>query len=250
MGEGYVIESGTHDELLAMNGGYSRLVQAQKLREGKTEQYSLDESQEASEEPVDMEKAAREEIPLGRRSTRQSLASEILEQRRKTEVGEKHDNDDLALPYIFTRMGGLIRDQWKNYILGCCFAASEFHNTVRSIRGAKRFFSVTGMVYPAFGIVFAKGLEGFAQVDPQTRRHDGDRNALWLFIIAIVSTLAIGFQNYLFGYAASVLTARLRTLSFRALLRQDIEFFDQEKNNVSNSLFLLNHQVSMNWCRL
>lgn len=40
-------------------------------------------------------------------------------------------------------------------------------------------FVVTGMVYPAFGIVFAKGIDGFSQIDPHVRRHDGDRNALW-----------------------------------------------------------------------
>lgn len=39
--------------------------------------------------------------------------------------------------------------------------------------------SVTGMVYPAFGIVFAKGIEGFSQDDPKVRRFQGDRNALW-----------------------------------------------------------------------
>ncbi len=38
------------------------------------------------------------------------------------------------------------------------------------------------MVYPAFGIVFAKGIDGFSQRDPHVRRHDGDRNALWFVI--------------------------------------------------------------------
>ena len=95
------------------------------------------------------------------------------------------------------------------------------------------------MVYPAFGVVFAKGVEGFAKIDPRERRHDGDRNALWLFILAILSTLAIGFQNYLFGYAASTLTARLRMLSFKAVLRQDIEFFDQDENSVNLASIIL-----------
>jgi len=42
-----------------------------------------------------------------------------------------------------------------------------------------------------------------------------------MFIIGILSMPAIGFQNYLFSSAASTLTARLRTLSFKAILRQD-----------------------------
>ena len=42
-----------------------------------------------------------------------------------------------------------------------------------------------------------------------------------MFLIAILSTVAIGFQNYLFAGAAATLTARLRSLSFKAMLRQD-----------------------------
>lgn len=45
------------------------------------------------------------------------------------------------------------------------------------------------------------------------------------FIIAIISTMAIGMQNYLFASAAATLTAKLRSLSFRAMLRQDSQFF-------------------------
>ena len=90
---------------------------------------------------------------------------------------------------------------------------------------------VFGMAYPAFGLVVAKGIEGFTYLDARERRHAGDRNALWLFVISILSTISIGLQNYLFAYASSILTARLRTLSLKSLLRQDIEFFDQEKNS-------------------
>jgi ATP-binding cassette, subfamily B (MDR/TAP), member 1 len=48
-----------------------------------------------------------------------------------------------------------------------------------------------------------------------------DRNALWFFVIAILSTIAIAFQNYLFASSAAQLTFKLRSLSFQAILRQD-----------------------------
>lgn len=54
-----------------------------------------------------------------------------------------------------------------------------------------------------------------------------------LFIIAIISTFAIAAQNYLFAYCAAALTAKLRMFSFRAILRQDIEFFDRDEHSVS-----------------
>lgn len=79
------------------------------------------------------------------------------------------------------------------------------------------------MVYPAYGVVFSKGISGLSDLDPHKRRHDGDRTALWLFIIAILSACFIGVQNYTFASAAATLTAKIRSLSFRAILRQDSE---------------------------
>ena len=74
------------------------------------------------------------------------------------------------------------------------------------------------------GIVYARGISGFSDLDPHQRRHDGDRTALYYFIIAIASTCTIGLQNYLFASAAASLTARVRFLSFKAILRQDGQF--------------------------
>lgn len=47
------------------------------------------------------------------------------------------------------------------------------------------------------------------------------RQHLRLFLIAICSTIAIAQQNYYFSRAAATLTHKLRSLSFKAMLRQD-----------------------------
>ncbi len=91
--------------------------------------------------------------------------------------------------------------------------------------------AVTGATYPSFGIVFGKAINTFSELEPHQRRHDGDRNALYFFIIAIISTFTIGIQNYAFGASAATLSARLRSLSFRAILRQDIEYFDKDEHS-------------------
>jgi len=90
--------------------------------------------------------------------------------------------------------------------------------------------SVTGFVYPAFGLVFAKGIEGFSKPTAPERRHEGDRTALWLFVIALISTVTVGAQNYFFMHGAAFLTARLRSLGFKALLRQDSELLLPSKH--------------------
>ena len=60
---------------------------------------------------------------------------------------------------------------------------------------------------------------------------------LRLFVIALGSTLTYAIQNYLFTYTAAVLTARLRSLSFKGMLRQDSEYCsDLEFKKLSTEL--------------
>ncbi|KAJ6605662.1 P-loop containing nucleoside triphosphate hydrolase protein [Mycena sp. CBHHK59/15] len=213
MGDGLVLEKGTHNELLSdENGAYSRLVQAQKLREGQ--ERTEGESEDTAQEPEDIEKAAREEIPLGRKNTGQhSLASELIEKRQQEH--KKGEGSEYGIIYLFKRVGGLHRTGWNRYFFGSICAV------------------LTGCVYPAFGIVYAKGITGFS-LEGHARRVAGDRNALWFFIIAIVSTFCIGFQNYFFASSAATLTTKLRSLTFKAILRQDIEFFDRDENSAGS----------------
>lgn len=64
----------------------------------------------------------------------------------------------------------------------------------------------------------------FQTTDRHSLRVGVDRNALWIFIIALIATFSMGFQNYLFSNAAAKLTYKVRSLSFKAILRQDGEY--------------------------
>ena len=61
--------------------------------------------------------------------------------------------------------------------------------------------------------------------------------------------ICIGFQNYLFASSAAKLTMKLRSLSFKAILRQDIEFFDKDENSAGSLTSTLsdNRRRSMVW---
>lgn len=217
MGDGLVIESGTHNELLAdTTGAYARLVAAQKLREANEKRVVEDEDDTdtaGSDEQEDIEKQAAEENPLKRQNTgSRSLASEIIDQKKREQDGIKKKKH-FSMPYLFRRMGRINSASWKLYLLGGIAAC------------------LTGGVYPAFGVVFAKGITGLGAIDNGVRREAGDRNALYLFVIALGSTLAIGLQNFSFGASAAKLTNKLRSRSFRAILRQDVEYFDKDEHS-------------------
>ncbi|CAE6419809.1 unnamed protein product [Rhizoctonia solani] len=222
MGDGMVLEQGTHNELLLNpDGPYATLVEAQKLRDEETKEQAAQQSDSDNEDTtkgsVDphSEKAGvpvEDMEPLKRTATgNRSLASEILSARDKE--GTRYGTKDHGFVYLFKRMGLINREAWRLYWLGCGAAI------------------VTGMVYPVMGIVYAKAIVGFSAIDNAEKRRSGDRNALWFFIIAIVSAIAISLQNLVFGVTAARLTGKLRSLSFRAILRQDIGWFDEDKHS-------------------
>lgn len=49
--------------------------------------------------------------------------------------------------------------------------------------------------------------------------------------LSVQNCLTLYFQNISFAMSGENLTMRLRQLSFRALMRQDIAYFDEQKNN-------------------
>lgn len=143
MGDGMVLESGTHSDLLSREGPYARLVQAQKLREVREKE---DDSEDSEISPTGVEdytdeKAVQQEvdkeIPLGRRETgSRSLASELIEKRRAGKDEEKER--ELSLPTLFVRIGKLNPETWLIYAIGVIFAI------------------ITGLVYPVSGIIYGK----------------------------------------------------------------------------------------------
>jgi len=129
IGDGAVVERGKHDELLGNEDGpYTRLVAAQRLREAR-EITEVDDvvgqsSENAVEDQTDIEKAAIEEIPLGRSNTHRSLASEILEQRRGQSLAKREK--EYSTFYLFRRMGRINEGEWKSYLLGFLCSIGQY----------------------------------------------------------------------------------------------------------------------------
>ncbi|KAF8503872.1 P-loop containing nucleoside triphosphate hydrolase protein [Gautieria morchelliformis] len=215
MGAGAVLEEGTHDQLLArQDSAYAELVKAQQLREEQeTVGDSIYHGEEAQDDISGIHQATREEVPLSLHETgSRSVASEILG-KRQVDNDKQHMR---SIPHLFSRIGNLNRDTWPRYLVGSACAI------------------VAGMIYPVYSIVYGMTLNAFQTTDHHGLRVAVDRDALWIFLIAIVAAVSMGCQNYLFSSAAAKLTYTVRSLSFKAIIRQDIEFFDEEKNTTGS----------------
>ena len=124
MGNGKVLESGTHDQLLAKNNGsYARLVAAQQLRDADGPHLH-----DVETDPIPSEKYQGKQeviemsgIPLRRSSTRPSLSSEVLYGR-----DNEHESKAYGLFYLFMRMGRINKSSWKKYILATIAAIGMF----------------------------------------------------------------------------------------------------------------------------
>lgn len=221
MGGGEVLEKGTHEQLLARpDSAYTKLVKAQRLHE---EREIFHDGGNAHNDESNNVNVVEKEVSLGRQETgSRSVASEISEKRHVVKPkGHRH-----SMAYLFFRMGKLNRDTWPLYLVGSIFAI------------------IAGMIYPVFSIVYgelqrpgvlshfcdcnADGkigviIQTFQIRDRHSLRVEVDRNALWIFIIALIAAISIGFQNYLFANAAARLTYKVRSLTFKAILRQDGE---------------------------
>jgi len=66
------------------------------------------------------------------------------------------------------------------------------------------------------------------------------------FIISILAMMSIGLQNYLFSSSATSLSYKLRSLSLRAILRQDSKSVSEYRTALSHDLFQLSTLTEMN----
>ncbi|KAL1745562.1 P-loop containing nucleoside triphosphate hydrolase protein [Schizophyllum fasciatum] len=211
MGDGVLLEQGTHAGLLRNDDGpYARLVEAQNLKQAEDASHAI----AGDGEDVIVAKSASHEkrqSTMGRPSTSRSFASDMAGQNMAGWSDER--GPEYSTWALLRRMGRINRDERLYYIVGSLAAICA------------------GAAYPALGIVFSHALLGLSVEDRGIKRKDGDRNALWFFVIALGAAISGAIQNHSFTSSAAALVAKLRTLSFRAILRQDVAFFDKDDNN-------------------
>lgn len=243
MSRGKIAEYGTHQELVAKGGVYAELVKAQEIRTAE-EPESDDDEEEVLLEPlkdasdgtprrlsvvpissrrastgflsknstgemaIPMEQVDRQQTEVSKAATAQP--EPVDEKKGILGIAELLKNDEGG--NVWGRVVKLNKPETKYLILGTIGAAAS------------------GAVMPLWGLIFSNMLTIFGK--PPDELSSGA--SFWAGMFAILGVfqffsffLNIGF----FTMSGERLTMRMRLMCYEAILRQDIAWFDHEKQS-------------------
>ncbi|KAF5615574.1 ATP-binding protein cassette subfamily B (MDR TAP) member 1 [Fusarium sp. NRRL 52700] len=222
MANGRIVEQGTHNQLLENKGPYSKLVSAQKIAAAETmtpeEQAAIDDEEVSLMRKMTNEKQAaiiadpNDDIAarLDRTSTTKSASSLAL-QGGKAEAEQKY-----GLWTLIKLIASFNKKELGFMLVGLLFSA------------------VCGGGNPTQAVFFAKQITTLsAPVTDQTKhqiKKDSDFWSAMYLMLAFVQLFAFVIQGVLFAKCSERLVHRVRDRAFRAMLRQDVAFFDRDEN--------------------
>ncbi|KAJ2777742.1 hypothetical protein H4R18_004989 [Coemansia javaensis] len=246
--KGRVLEGGSHDELVARGGAYARLVEAQQLRQelerGVREHNAAvgDDDESTASEGGGPEKAGpsggADQPLVGPRVSIQRAGTGVSEDSVRDEAAkaagagaggdvDPHSEEGRRLKALedkalqrrgLTALPRLIAMHWR-------YAVAFVPGTLLSI--------VDGASLPCFSIVFSRMLLAMqiSDTNPASKqKKDVNLYAGLFFMFAGVVFVAIGGRSLFFIRAGEKITYRVRHDVFRAMMRQDAEYFDRKEN--------------------
>jgi ATP-binding cassette, subfamily B (MDR/TAP), member 1 len=92
--------------------------------------------------------------------------------------------------------------------------------------------AVHGVMFPMFGLIISSAIQAFYEPEHKLRK-DTRFWGLMCVLLGIVSVISIPLEYYLFGVAGGKLIERIRSISFRSVVRQEVSWFDDSNNSRS-----------------
>uniref|UniRef100_A0A9J8DET0 ATP-binding cassette sub-family B member 5 n=1 Tax=Cyprinus carpio carpio TaxID=630221 RepID=A0A9J8DET0_CYPCA len=211
--EGKVVEQGTHRELMAKKGVYYSLVMQQTSGRPNDDLDGNEYDIQDVSEGETSEESSETETPEGGMERQMESGRSLRPRNPKKTKRYKHSTENVSeIP--FTKILALNKPEWPYLLVG----------TLASLVG--------GAVYPCVAILFAKIVGVFAEVDPEVKRQKTMIFSLFFLLTGAVAFITYFFQGFMFGKSGELLTMRLRSQAFNAMMRQEIAWFDDDNNAV------------------
>jgi len=103
---------------------------------------------------------------------------------------------------------------------------------------------VLGCSSPLYGLIFGNLFSVFGEANVEDQERETRKYAALGFSIGLVSAIAQFLTSYSFAKSGEALTMRMRTIIFRAILRQEISYFDHESNSTGALVTRLSSDAS------
>ncbi|XP_026865337.2 ATP-binding cassette, sub-family B (MDR/TAP), member 4 isoform X2 [Electrophorus electricus] len=204
---GRIVELGTHDELMQKKGVYHSLVTMQTFSSTEAEEVVMEEVGLDEKSPS---LTSMTEHTLFRQKSKSFIGSE-----NELKDGDKDPAPEEKVPDVsFLTVLGLNKKEWPYMVVGVFCA------------------TINGGLQPAFAIIFSKIIAVFAEMDEDIKRERANLFSLLFAVIGVISFIALFLQGFCFGKAGEILTMRLRYRAFKAMMRQDLGWYDDPKNSV------------------
>ncbi|KAK9469166.1 P-loop containing nucleoside triphosphate hydrolase protein [Lipomyces arxii] len=228
MRKGQILETGTHNELLAKQGEYYELVEAQKIDQEKQEMIEAiqgnthanasdsDDISSILDEKASFDKSengSENEALLRLHKTRTKTSMAIADE----PVYEQAAEQGTSVYGFFETISFLIE----------LSGPENKYNVVGAL-----FSGVLGLSYPALGLFYGRCIEAFRAYpqDTEFMLSQIDYFAGLFFMLAMVAMISSVTSLSLFAYAGQKLVRRIRLMALRQMLRQDIAYFDRDEN--------------------
>jgi ATP-binding cassette subfamily B (MDR/TAP) protein 1 len=217
MRQGRLVEQGSHQELMAVDGAYAGLVRLQGLNVN------------AGEDVESILSTASTEV-LPEKSEAIETSTAIDDEHAKDKAAEvKSDNastsaktDDQSFAATVRSMGTLFRPYSFALILATTGAI------------------IIGGTYCASAAIFGNVVGKLSYCEtPEAIREAGQLFGLLFFMLAIVEFLANFVSWSLFGWVAEQIIYKVRVLSLRSILEQDLAWHESKDRNPSLLLGLI-----------
>ncbi|XP_075067982.1 ATP-dependent translocase ABCB1 isoform X5 [Mixophyes fleayi] len=206
---GVIVEQGSHSELMKREGVYHNLVTMQTLEAEKDKEGYIQGN--IYEEIIDTSKNTETKL-VRRKSSRHSSFKKTPEKNEKAVEDDDKEADENVPPVSFLKIMKMNKPEWPYFVVGVISAI------------------INGATQPAFAIIFAKIIGIFAG-PVEEMKSKSTMFSLLFFVLGGVSFVTFFLQGFTFGKAGEILTKRLRLMTFKAMLRQEMGWFDDKKNS-------------------
>ncbi|XP_047041195.1 multidrug resistance protein homolog 49-like isoform X1 [Helicoverpa zea] len=237
MDQGAIVEQGTHEELMKAKGFYYKLVTTNKQKGEPESPEHLPELPENEPEGVINNPVARSDTKK-REAQRRRLSKQnsVIESHEWMQTPRGSITSALSIGYqgfLFSSDKDKQEDDveeavpmsgWKILKLN---SPEWVYITIGSIAAF-----LQGACFPAFALLFGFTSGIFALTNREELIHLGDLYAGLFVLVAAIAGVSMCLQSSTFTTAGLKMTTRLREAYFKALLRQEIGYYDKESNTV------------------